>query len=104
MNDDLVFRALGDASRRRLVDRLHARDGQSLHALSEGLGMSRQAVAKHLGLLQRAGLVQSLRAGRERHYFLDAAAMHDVATGWVRKFEHPRPLPAAGSEQVDPGV
>ncbi len=96
MNDDLIFRALADPGRRRLIDRLHAQGGQSLRALGLGLGMTRQAVARHLGRLQAAGLVHSLRAGRERHYFLDAAAMHDVAQGWVRKFEHPRPpSPAA---------
>lgn len=93
LDDDLVFHALGDANRRRLIDRLHAQDGQSLHALCEGLRMTRQAVGKHLARLERAGLVHSLRTGRERLYFLDSVAMHEVAQGWVRKFEHPRPPP-----------
>ena len=105
MTDDLVFHALGDANRRRLIDRLHAQDGQSLRALGDGLAMTRQAVAKHLACLQRAGLVHSVRAGRERHYFLDAAAMHQVAVGWVRKFEHPRPPPVPVIGETErPGV
>jgi DNA-binding transcriptional ArsR family regulator len=64
MKDDAVFRALADASRRHLLDRLHARNSQTLGELCEGLGMTRQAVAKHLAILEEANLVSWKRAGR----------------------------------------
>ena len=63
---DEVFKALADASRRQLLDRLHARAGQTLNELCEGLGMSRQAVTKHLAILEAANLVASVRRGRKK--------------------------------------
>ena len=60
-NDDAVFRALADASRRDLLDRLHRRNGQTLGELCDGLDMTRQAVAKHLAILEDANLVASQR-------------------------------------------
>src|SRR5215469_7693495 len=64
MNEDAVFRALADASRRQLLDRLHRRNGQTLGELCEGLDMTRQAVAKHLAILEEANLVATRRHGR----------------------------------------
>ena len=74
---DEVFRALADPSRRALLDALHARGGQSLRELGEGLEMSRQAVAKHLGVLETAGLVVTSWQGREKHHHLNAAPIND---------------------------
>lgn len=91
MDDDLVFRALAASSRRRLLDRLHAHDGQTLRELCEGLRMSRQAVAGHLRVLEGAGLVASRRAGREKHHFLLQEPIQRLAQGWIHKFEYPRP-------------
>jgi DNA-binding transcriptional ArsR family regulator len=90
MDDDAVFRALADASRRRLLDRLHARDGQTLGELCEGLVMTRQAVAKHLAILEEANLVSSRRSGRQKLHFINPVPIHDIAQRWIRKFELPR--------------
>ncbi|MEJ0043475.1 MAG: metalloregulator ArsR/SmtB family transcription factor [Rhizomicrobium sp.] len=68
---DAVFKALADKSRRRLLDRLHKKNGQSLGELCEGLAMSRQAVSKHLDILQDANLVATERRGREKLHFLN---------------------------------
>jgi len=90
MNDDAVFRALADAGRRQLLDRLHARDGQTLADLSGGLGMSRQGVAKHLAVLEAANLVSSRRRGREKLHFINPVPINDIAERWISKFERPR--------------
>ena len=79
---DEVFRALADPSRRALLDALHGRGGQSLRELGEGLAMTRQAVAKHLGVLDAAGLVTPVRRGRETRYHLTPEAFTD-AVGWI---------------------
>jgi DNA-binding transcriptional ArsR family regulator len=89
-DDDAVFRALADASRRRLLDRLHARSGQTLNELCEGLAMTRQAVAKHLGILEAANLVATRRQGREKHHFINPVPINDIAARWIDKFERPR--------------
>lgn len=89
MSDDDVFRALADASRRRLLDRLHARNGQTLGALCEGLDMTRQAVAKHLAILEEANLVSSRRAGREKLHFINPVPINAIAERWIGKFERP---------------
>ena len=90
MNDDAVFRALADASRRLLLDRLHAENGQTLNELCTGLEMSRQAVAKHLTILEDANLVTSRRQGREKLHFINPVPINDIAERWIGKFEQAR--------------
>lgn len=90
MIDDLVFRALADASRRELLDRLHASNGQSLGELCQGLTMSRQAVAKHLSILQEANLVSVRREGREKRHFINPVPINSIAERWISKFDKPR--------------
>ncbi len=92
MADDLdaVFKALADGSRRLLLDRLHARDGQTLGALCERLAMSRQAVTQHLAVLEAANLVVSLREGRRKLHFLNPVPIHALSERWIGKFERPR--------------
>jgi DNA-binding transcriptional ArsR family regulator len=89
-DEDAVFRALADASRRQLLDRLHARNGQTLGALAEGLGMTRQAVSKHLAILEAANLVATRRSGREKLHFINPVPINDIAERWIGKFERPR--------------
>lgn len=89
MNDDAVFHALADASRRELLDRLHARNGQSLNELCEGLAMTRQAVTKHLTILEGANLVATARRGREKLHFLNPVPIHAIFERWIAKFERP---------------
>jgi DNA-binding transcriptional ArsR family regulator len=90
VDDDAVFRALADQSRRHLLDRLHAKNGQTLGELCEGLDMTRQAVAKHLAILEEANLVASKRQGREKLHFINPVPINDIAERWIRKFEHRR--------------
>ena len=90
MDDDAVFRALADASRRLLLDRLHRRNGQTLGELCQGLAMTRQAVAKHLAVLEEANLVSSRRQGREKLHFINPVPISDIAERWISKFELPR--------------
>jgi DNA-binding transcriptional ArsR family regulator len=88
MDDDAVFRALADASRRKLLDRLHRKNGQTLGELCAGLEMTRQAVAKHLGILEDANLVSSRRVGREKLHFINPVPINAIAERWIAKFEH----------------
>ena len=90
MDDDAVFRALADASRRTLLDRLHARNGQTLVELCAGLAMTRQAVAKHLAILEEANLVAARRHGREKQHFINPVPINDIAERWISKFDQPR--------------
>ena len=90
MNDDAVFRALADASRRQLLDRLHRKKGQTLGELCQGLEMTRQAVTKHLAILQEANLVATKRKGREKLHFINPVPINDIAERWIGKFERPR--------------
>ena len=90
MNDDAVFRALADANRRKLLDRLRHKNGQTLGELCTGLNMTRQAVAKHLGVLRKANLVSWRREGRERHHFINPVPINEIAERWISKFEYPR--------------
>ena len=87
---DDVFKALADASRRELLDRLFARNGQTLGELCAGLGMTRQAVSKHLAVLEGANLVATLRQGREKLHYLNPIPIHDIADRWVGKYERGR--------------
>lgn len=90
MHDDAVFRALADKSRRILLDRLHRRNGQTLSELSEGLEMSRQAVTKHLAILEGANLVATLRQGREKLHFINPIPINEIADRWIDKFDRSR--------------
>ena len=91
MNEiDKVFKALADPSRRELVDRLHARNGQTLTELCAGMAMSRQAVTQHLGLLEEANLVSVRRQGREKLHYFNPLPIHEIYQRWIRKFEPPR--------------
>jgi DNA-binding transcriptional ArsR family regulator len=90
MDDDAVFRALADPHRRLLLDRLHARNGLTLSALCDGLPMTRQAVTKHLGILEAANLVATRREGREKLHFINPVPINAIAERWIGKFEHNR--------------
>lgn len=87
---DLVFRALADDSRRALLDSLCARSGQTLAELCSGLDMSRQAVSKHLTLLEEANLVATIKNGREKLHYLNGVPIAEIANRWLRKFERHR--------------
>ena len=87
---DAVFKALADASRRELLDRLRADNGQTLGQLSERLDMTRQAVSKHLGLLEEANLVATVKRGREKLHYLNPVPIHEIAERWIGKFERHR--------------
>jgi DNA-binding transcriptional ArsR family regulator len=87
MIDDDVFRALADASRRTLLDRLHRRSGQTLNELCAGLEMSRQAVTKHLSILESANLIAVQRQGREKLHFINPVPINDIAERWLAKFQ-----------------
>jgi DNA-binding transcriptional ArsR family regulator len=90
MSDDAVFRALADASRRQLLDRLHRKNGQTLGQLCRGLEMTRQAVTKHLAILEEASLVAAKRKGREKLHFINPVPINDIAERWIGKFDAPR--------------
>jgi DNA-binding transcriptional ArsR family regulator len=87
MGMDAVFRALGDPLRRRLLDSLHARNGQTLGDLCEGHAMTRQAVTKHLAILEQANLIATQRRGREKLHFINPLPINAIAERWIRKFE-----------------
>ena len=88
MIDD-VFKALADPTRRRLLDELFEEDGQTLSALEQRLPMSRFGVAKHLKVLEEAGLVTTRRRGREKLHFLNAVPIREVHDRWVSKYAEP---------------
>jgi DNA-binding transcriptional ArsR family regulator len=88
MIDD-VFKALADPTRRRLLDELFERDGQTLSALEQRLPMSRFGVAKHLKVLEGAGLVTTRRRGREKLHFLNPVPIREVHDRWVSKYAEP---------------
>jgi DNA-binding transcriptional ArsR family regulator/uncharacterized protein YndB with AHSA1/START domain len=87
---DEVFKALSDPSRRRLLDRLNDRNGQSLRELGEGLDMARQSVTKHLAVLEAANLVTTVRRGREKLHYLNAAPINDIADRWITRYDQAR--------------
>jgi len=87
---DAVFKALADPSRRQLLDRLHGRNGQTLGELCERLAMTRQAVSKHLGVLEAANLVVAMKRGREKLHYLNPVPIHEIAERWIGKFERSR--------------
>jgi DNA-binding transcriptional ArsR family regulator len=87
---DLVFKALADPTRRKLLDRLYADNGQTLGELCERLAMTRQAATKHLVLLEAANLVATVRRGREKLHYLNPVPIHEIAQRWIGKFERQR--------------
>ncbi len=87
---DEVFKALADVSRRELLDRLRAENGQTLNELCARLDMTRQAVSKHLGVLEEANLVATVKRGREKLHYLNPIPIHDIAERWIGKFERHR--------------
>jgi DNA-binding transcriptional ArsR family regulator len=89
-DEDKVFKALADASRRKLLDQLHKKSGQPLGELCEVLQMSRQAVTKHLVLLEEANLVVTRRRGRKKLHYLNPGPIHEIYTRWIGKFERGR--------------
>ena len=89
-DDDLLFRALADPSRRKLLDQLHAHDGQTLGELCAHLDMTRQGVTQHLDVLEAANLVATLRRGREKLHFLNPVPLQEIHERWIAKFEKPR--------------
>src|SRR5215471_11049728 len=87
---DKVFKALADAGRRRLLDRLRAENGQTLGQLCERMDMTRQAVTKHLRMLEEASLVVTIWRGREKLHYLNPVPIHEIAERWIGKFERGR--------------
>jgi DNA-binding transcriptional ArsR family regulator len=86
---DEVFRALGDPTRRELLDRLYEQDGQTLTALEMDLPMTRFGVMKHLRVLEEANLVVTRRRGREKLHFLNPVPIRQIHDRWVRKYAEP---------------
>jgi DNA-binding transcriptional ArsR family regulator len=89
-DDDLVFKALADPTRRQLLDVLHAENGQTLGDLCRHVEMTRQGVTKHLALLELAGLVVAVRRGREKLHYLNPVPIDDIAARWIHKYERGR--------------
>jgi DNA-binding transcriptional ArsR family regulator len=87
---DLLFKALADPSRRKLLDLLYTHDGRTLSQLCEHLDMSRQGVTQHLALLESANLVATVRRGREKLHFLNPVPLQEIYERWIAKFEKPR--------------
>jgi len=85
-----VFKALADPSRRHLLDSLNVRNGQNLRELSEDLDMARQSVSKHLAILEAANLVTTIRQGREKLHFLNAAPINEIAERWINRYDQQR--------------
>ncbi|HEY4058742.1 MAG TPA: metalloregulator ArsR/SmtB family transcription factor [Kofleriaceae bacterium] len=87
---DLLFKALADSSRRKLLDLLHAHDGRTLNDLCEHLDMTRQGVTQHLAVLEEANLIATVRRGREKLHFLNPVPLQEIHERWIAKFEKPR--------------
>ena len=84
---DEVFKALADPSRRRLLDSLNERNGQTLRELCAGLEMARQSVSKHLAVLEAANLVTTVWRGREKLHYLNAAPINEIAERWITRYD-----------------
>ncbi len=87
---DAVFKALADPSRRELLDRLYSENGQTLNELCARLAMTRQAVSKHLAILEDANLVATVKRGREKLHYLNPVPIHEIAERWIEKYERHR--------------
>jgi uncharacterized protein YndB with AHSA1/START domain/DNA-binding transcriptional ArsR family regulator len=90
VDDDAVFKALADPTRRALLDRLRERNGQTLGELCEPLAMARQSATQHLGVLEAANLITAVRSGRTRLHYLNPVPLWSIAERWIEKFERPR--------------
>lgn len=90
MSMDAVFRALADPVRRQLLDSLRGRNGQTLSELCDGRDMTRQAVTKHLVVLEEANLVVTEKRGREKLHYLNPVPIHEIADRWIGKYERGR--------------
>ncbi len=84
---DAVFKALADPSRRKLLDQLQAHNGQTLGELCRHLEMSRQAVTKHLVILEEANLIATVWQGREKLHYLNPVPIHEIYERWISKYE-----------------
>jgi DNA-binding transcriptional ArsR family regulator len=84
---DAVFKALADPSRRKLLDQLYSHNGQTLGELCEHLDMTRQAVTKHLTVLETANLVVTVRHGREKLHYLNPVPIQEIYDRWLSKYE-----------------
>ena len=87
---NLLFKALADPSRRKLLDVLHAHDGRTLNELCDHLDMTRQGVTQHLAILEAANLVATVWRGREKLHFLNPVPLQEIYERWIAKFEKPR--------------
>ncbi|MBX3722095.1 MAG: helix-turn-helix transcriptional regulator [Turneriella sp.] len=87
---DQVFKALGDPTRRKLLDLLCEKNGQTLGQLCKQLDMARQSATQHIGILEAANLVTTVWRGREKLHFINPVPLHEVYERWVRKFERQR--------------
>lgn len=96
---DLLFKALADPSRRKLLDLLHAHDGRTLGELCDHLDMSRQGVTQHLQLLETANLVATVRRGRQKLHFLNPVPLQEIYDRWIAKFEKSRLSALRGLKQ-----
>jgi DNA-binding transcriptional ArsR family regulator len=90
VDDDRVFKALADPTRRHLLDRLQEHDGLTLGELEAGLAMTRFGVMKHLRVLEDAGLVVARRSGREKHHFLNPVPIRQIHDRWIDKYTERR--------------
>src|ERR671937_1053323 len=88
LND--VFKALADPTRRRLLDRLREDNGQTLGELCAGLGMARQSATQHLGVLEAANLVTTVRQGRQKLHYLNPVPLNEIQERWIERFKRPR--------------
>jgi uncharacterized protein YndB with AHSA1/START domain/DNA-binding transcriptional ArsR family regulator len=89
-DEDLVFRALADPTRRLLLDRLRERNGQTLGELCDPLAMARQSATQHLGVLESAGLITTVRSGRTKLHYLNPVPLWAIQERWIERFEEPR--------------
>jgi DNA-binding transcriptional ArsR family regulator len=89
MDSDSVFRALADPARRNLLDRLLERSGQTLNELCTGLSMTRQAVSKHLAILESANLIAIKWRGRDKLHYLNPVPIHEIAARWIAPYQRP---------------
>jgi DNA-binding transcriptional ArsR family regulator len=87
---DEVFKALADPTRRELLDRLRAENGQTLNELTARLAMTRQAVSKHLAILEDANLVATVRRGREKLHYLNPVPIGEIYDRWIGRYERAR--------------
>ena len=90
IDTDVVFKALADRSRRMLLDRLNANNGQTLTELSANLDMTRQAATQHITVLEKANLVVTTWRGREKLHFLNPVPLQEIYDRWICKFERSR--------------